>query len=178
MFLREVAAAVDPPDKGGGTGASASVGDVGSKPTDDDIGQAGALSPRVVKRFINGVAAARAATVHTTAPFTPFVAVTLGKDPSLGAALDAFVQKHEVVMVHEARLQVAGGMNAQIVVRIAMLRRIAKLRETWTGTGEPRVARASARRRREVTRCARRQGAGCQAQQLPKVCVPAAARSA
>eukprot|EP00900_Chrysochromulina_parva_P010921 jgi/Chrpa1/19830/Chrysochromulina_OHIO_Genome00005123-RA len=40
-------------------------------------------------------------------------------------ALVAFVQAHEVVMMHEAKPQVAAGKNAQIDVRVA------KLREEW-----------------------------------------------
>ena len=79
-FLRELAAALDPPAKGGGAGASASVGGLGSTPTDEDLGQANALSPRVLERFLGGVAAARDATVHATTPFAPFVAVALSED--------------------------------------------------------------------------------------------------
>jgi hypothetical protein len=37
--------------------------------------------------------------------------------PAPSLALDAFVQAHEVVMMHEARPQVAAGKNAQIDVR-------------------------------------------------------------
>ena len=44
---------------------------------------------------------------------------------SLETALVAFVQAHEVVMMHEAKPQVAAGKNAQIDVRVA------KLREEW-----------------------------------------------
>ena len=44
---------------------------------------------------------------------------------SLETALVAFVQAHEVVMMHEARPQVAAGKNAQIDVRVS------KLREEW-----------------------------------------------
>jgi hypothetical protein len=43
----------------------------------------------------------------------------------LETALVAFVQAHEVVMMHEARPQVAAGKNAQIDVRVS------KLREEW-----------------------------------------------
>ena len=41
---------------------------------------------------------------------------------SLETALVAFVQAHEVVMMHEARPQVAAGKNAQIDVRVSKLR--------------------------------------------------------
>jgi hypothetical protein len=45
------------------------------------------------------IEAARAATMDAPAP---------------SLALDAFVQAHEVVMMHEARPQVAGGKNASL----------------------------------------------------------------
>ena len=71
--------------------------------------------------------------------YEPLIAAALATARESGfshddAPLCDFVQKHEVVMMHEARPQVAGGMlggeNAQIDVRIA------KLRATWTGSPE------------------------------------------
>ena len=73
------------------------------------------------------------------AEFAPLIAADCAAaiaaaGPALEPALDAFVQAHEIVMMHEARPQVAGGMlggeNAQIEVRVA------QLRATWTGTPE------------------------------------------
>ena len=57
-------------------------------------------------------------------------AAAMDAAPSLKTARDAFVQAHEVVMMHEARPQVAGGKNAQIEVRVA------KLRAEWKGSPE------------------------------------------
>jgi hypothetical protein len=57
-------------------------------------------------------------------------AAAMDAAPSLETALDTFVQAHEVVMMHEARPQVAGGKNAQIEVRVA------KLRAEWKGSPE------------------------------------------
>ena len=54
----------------------------------DDFSQARAPSPRVLTSFIEGVAAARAAAVHATKQFAPFVALTLGKDAANLIALD------------------------------------------------------------------------------------------
>ena len=67
--------------------------------------------------------------------YEPLIAAALATARESGfshddAPLRDFVQKHEVVMMHEARPQVAGGMNAQIDVRIA------ELRATWTGSPE------------------------------------------
>ena len=68
------------------------------------------------------------------AEFAPLIAAdcaaAMDADPSLEPALDAFVQAHEIVMMHEARPQVTGWMNAQIEVRVA------QLRATWTGSLE------------------------------------------
>ena len=71
--------------------------------------------------------------------YEPLIAAALATARESGfshddAPLRDFVQKHELVMMHEARPQVAGGMlggmNAQIDVRIA------ELRATWTGSPE------------------------------------------
>ena len=71
--------------------------------------------------------------------YEPLIAAALATARESGfshddAPLRDFVQKHEFVMMHEARPQVAGGMlggmNAQIDVRIA------ELRATWTGSPE------------------------------------------
>jgi hypothetical protein len=69
------------------------------------------------------------------AEFAPLIAADCAAaiaaaGPALEPALDAFVQAHEIVMMHEARPQVAGGMNAQIEVRVA------QLRATWPGSLE------------------------------------------
>ena len=69
-------------------------------------------------------------------------AAAMDAAPSLETALDTFVQAHEVVMMHEARPQVAGGKNAQIEVRVA------KLRATSTGTHEERELAVEAMRKK------------------------------
>ena len=88
VFLRELEAALDPLDHGVGAGAGASGGGSSSTWTADDFSQARAPSPRVLTRFIEGVAAARAAAVHATKQFAPFVALTLGEDAANLIALD------------------------------------------------------------------------------------------